>query len=59
MGLQYMYMMQKTISYSLPRYVSQPLELAAAIMLFYSLANKTVSSWGLGKYLFMPFIFVQ
>lgn len=31
MGLQYM--MQKTISYLLPRYVPQPLELAVAIKL--------------------------
>ena len=39
MGLQYM--MQKTISYLLPRYVPQPLELAVAIMLLYSVANIT------------------
>ena len=45
MGLQYI--MQKTISYSLPRYVPQPLQLAVAIMLLYSVATHNCFLMGL------------
>ena len=45
MGLQYM--MKKTISNSLPRYDPQPLELAVAIMLLYSVANTNCFPMGL------------